>query len=64
MAARDFYREWADCHRDALAYARSMNLDVALRAVKEYGRKGFVFHLASRNDSDYARAEIVRPTDF
>jgi len=43
--------------------AREMKMDVAVRAQTEFGKKGFNVSLASRNDSDYARAEIVHPGD-
>ena len=33
------------------------------RAAATLGRKGFNVSIACRNDSDYARAEIVTPTD-
>ena len=41
--------------------ANSSGLDVAIRKTKEYGRLGLNVSYASRNDSDYARAEIVNP---
>ena len=36
-------------------------LDIAIRKVKEYGRVRYSISFAARNDSDYTRAEIVRP---
>mgnify|MGYP001618542444 CR=1 FL=1 len=57
----DFFRDWKEAHAHAQAKADRLGLDVAIRATREYGRKGFAVHLASRNDSDYAIAEIVKP---
>lgn len=57
----EFFRDWSDAHRHAEEKANRLGLDVAIRATKEYGKKGFAVHLASRNDSDYALAEIVKP---
>jgi hypothetical protein len=57
------YTTWIDARTAALAKAHRLNLDVAIRRVKEYGRDGFNVTLACRMDSDYARAEIVKPTD-
>ena len=45
----------------ARVQATSSNLDVAIRRTREYGKDGFNVSYASRNDSDYARAEIVKP---
>lgn len=50
-------------HKRAIALARATNLDVAIRRVREYGRERLAVSLACVNDSDYARAEIVRPSD-
>jgi hypothetical protein len=57
----NFYTTWQAAHAAAADKATRLNLDVALRAVKWYGKRGFTVTLASRNDSDYARAEIIRP---
>ena len=43
--------------------AKRFGMDVAIRKVKEFGRNGFNVSFAARMDSDYARAEIVRPND-
>lgn len=59
----NFYTDWKAAHAVAAEKATRLGLDVALRAVKWYGKKGYTVTLASRNDSDYARAEIVRPGD-
>lgn len=52
-------------YEEALAEARERasrsSLDVAIRRCKEFGRDGFNVGYASRNDSDYALAEIVTP---
>lgn len=54
-------------YQDAANYARqratASGLDVAIRRTREYGRDGYNVSYASRNDSDYARAEIVRPSE-
>ena len=57
------YLEWKAAHAAAVALARSTHHDVALRKVKEFGKVGYNIKLASLNDSDYARAEIVKPGD-
>ncbi len=56
-------------YKEAAEYARKrakeLGIDQAIRAVKEYGKLGYNVACASRNDSDYARAEIVRaPSDI
>ncbi len=61
MPAFAFYVDYLACARDAREYATRLGLDVALRAVREYGKAGYSYKLASVNDSDYARAEIIRP---
>jgi hypothetical protein len=52
-------------YNEASNYARQtatkFNLDVAIRAAREFGQKGFNVAFASRNDSDYYTAEIVHP---
>ncbi len=57
------FSTWEEAHIAALQYAVDTKHDVALRKVKEYGRTGFNISLACTNDSDYARAEIVRPIE-
>ena len=57
------FTDWKEAHIAAVEYARECNHDVALRKTKEYGRTGYNVNLASRNDSDYTLAEIVRPSD-
>ena len=57
------FTDWKEAHAAAVEYANFAKMDVALRAVKEFGKRGFSISIASRNDSDYARAEIVRPGD-
>jgi hypothetical protein len=61
MSAR--FETWQEAHAEAAALATRTKLDVAIRAVREYGKLGFNVGFASKNDSDYARAEIVRPGD-
>ena len=55
-------------YHEAARYARdkatASNLDVAIRRVKEFGKDGYNVSFASRNDSDYALAEIVKPGEF
>jgi len=58
------YRTWEEAHAKAVDLARLHNLDVAIRCVKEYGQDGYNVTFAAKNDSDYARAEIVRPGDW
>ncbi len=41
--------------------ANDYDLPQAIRAVKEYGKLGFNVSGASKNDSDYALAEIIYP---
>ena len=52
---------WKEAHAHATAKANRTGLDVAIRRVREFGRDGFNVSFASVNDSDYARAEIVKP---
>ena len=55
------FNEWSDAHRVAIDLANQFNHDVAIRKVRWYGKTQYVVSLASRNDSDYAAAEIVTP---
>jgi len=55
------FTEWKDAHTAAQSLANQCQLDVAIRKVKEFGKLGYNVSFASRNDSDYARAEIVKP---
>lgn len=57
----EFYTDYKEARRNAENTADRLGLDVALRGGKEYTTKGFHVHLASRNDSGYDRAEIVKP---
>jgi len=59
MARR--YEDWKEAHAEAQTLANQCNLDVAIRKVREFGKVGFNVTFASRNDSDYALAEIVKP---
>ena len=55
------YENYEDAHRYATLRANETGLDVAIRRVREYGRDGYNVTFAARMDSDYARAEIIRP---
>lgn len=55
--------EYKDAVKGARLYAREMNHEVALLACTEFGERVLRFHLVSKFDSDYYRAEIVKPTD-
>lgn len=57
------FSDYDEARRNAGGVAKRSNMDVAIRATKEYGKLGFNVGYASKNDSDYARAEIVKPTD-
>jgi hypothetical protein len=59
----EFTPDYHKAYNAAVDMARELSHDIALRAVTEYGRKGFTFKVACRNDSDYARAEIITPRD-
>ncbi len=60
-----FFIDWKEAHTAAVEYARECKHDVALSKSKDLwsGKRGFSIKLASRNDSDYYLAEIVRPGD-
>lgn len=60
-ATTNRFTDYGDAAKEARARANASGLDVAIRATKEYGKRGFNVSYASRNDSDYARAEIVTP---
>jgi len=55
------FTDWKEAHRAAIDLADQVGLDVAIRRQREYGKDGFNLSLACKMDSDYARAEIVRP---
>lgn len=55
------HESWSSAHAEAATLATKTGLDVAIRAVREYGKLGYNVSFASVNDSDYAKAEIVRP---
>lgn len=57
------FKNWHDAHQFAIQQARKLGVDHAVRAVTWYGESKFAVSIACRNDSDYARAEIVKPTD-
>lgn len=52
-------------YQDALDHAQwkanESRFDIAIRRVKEFGRDGYNVGFAAGMDSDYAKAEIVRP---
>lgn len=56
------FESYQDARNYAEWRANESGFDIALRRVKEYGREGFNVSFAARMDSDYARAEIIRPT--
>ncbi|KKN83831.1 hypothetical protein LCGC14_0294840 [marine sediment metagenome] len=58
------YKTRHEAREAALAKAHKLGLDVAIRRTKEYGKEGYNVSLACTNDSDYIKAEIVRPTDM
>jgi len=62
MATR--FSDWKEAHTEAQKRANEVGTDVAIRKVKEYGKVGYNVSFASRNDSDYALAEIVVPNAF
>lgn len=55
------YANYEDAYDAAVTRARTANIDVAIRRTSEYGKWGYNVSYASRNDSDYVRAEIVTP---
>jgi hypothetical protein len=57
------YTDWKDARIAAQELANAFQLDVAIRKRKEFGQLGYNVSFASRNDSDYALAEIVQPVD-
>jgi hypothetical protein len=57
------YTDYQTAYDAAVELARLTNQNVAIRSVKEYGKAVYAIKFASRNDSDYDRAEIVKPTD-
>ena len=58
------YDQWVLARQAAIEKANRLGLDVAIRYVKEFGRRGYNVAVASKMDSDYVRAEIVRPGAF
>ena len=56
------FKNWNDAHDYAIQISTECQNDVAIRKVKEFGTNiRYNVGFASRNDSDYAMAEIVRP---
>ena len=57
------FASWNEAHAEAQKMADDTGQNVAIRTVKEYGKTGYNVSFASSNDSDYSRAEIVKPGD-
>ena len=57
------FAEWKDARNYALKTTHESGLDMAIRRANKHDKPGFIVTYACRMDSDYARAEIVRPTD-
>ncbi len=57
----EFFADYHVAVRAARTKATELHMDVAVRVGKEYGKNGYHVSLASRNDSDYANAEIIHP---
>ena len=55
------FTSYDEAYEAARQKANDANLDVAIRRVKEFGKWGYNVTYASKNDSDYALAEIVKP---
>jgi len=54
-----FHADYHDAARTARTLATRLNIDVAIKATHEYGKRGFSVRLADRNDHE--TAEIIRP---
>ena len=57
------FSQWIEAHAYAVRLSRRLKMNVAIRFVKEYSKWGYNVKLASINDSDYAKAQIVKPSD-
>jgi len=57
------FKTWHEAHRYAATMARNIGIDYAIRKAAGLIDSGFYVAPASRNDSDYDRAEIVQPGD-
>ena len=57
------FTNYHDAARAARKQATGHGLDVAIRKIKSFGTTQYAVSFASVNDSDYARAEIVRPNE-
>ena len=57
------FRDWKDAHDHATKQARRSGLDCAIRKAYAYGTTVYCVSYASRNDSDYDRAEIITYRD-
>lgn len=58
------FSNYNEAYQHAKEQAKRLQMDMAICAKKEYGKKGFNVHIASKHDSDYARFEIVTPKSF
>ena len=52
---------WREAHAFAIERATKTNLDIAIRKIGFARNVRYVVSFASRNDSDYHKAQIVRP---
>lgn len=55
------FSEWKPAHNEAQKRANKTGLDVVIRKTTPFGKLTFDVSFASKNDSDYALGEIVRP---
>jgi hypothetical protein len=55
------FEDYHKARTEAQSLADRCKLPVAIRKAREFGRDGFNVSFASRNDSDFDRAEIVNP---
>ena len=57
------FTHYEDARQHAREKANREGLNIKIRRVIEFGHDGFNVGYACNMDSDYARAEIVRPGD-
>lgn len=53
------FNDWQSAHNAAIDLANQVQLDAAIRKVKEFGKTGFNVSIFCKNDS--WNAEIVKP---